>query len=513
MNTLQTVKLSELHPSKTNPRKHFPETELKELQASITENGLQQALIVRKNSKGFEIVDGERRYRALKALGHESVMIELRELTDAEVLEYQLMTFLHRKDITPLEEANAYSELSTKGMSPEQIAAKVGKPVHHIVRILRLLKLIPEAKKKYEEGKLPIGHAMEICRLQPQDQERAVKYIFDFDHLGMSDVVSISHLKDFIEDEIHLDLRKISFSKTDPKLVEKAGACTHCVKRTGFNVGLFPDIQQADTCTDPKCFKEKVEAHIAQEKARLKEKKEKVVEFTPQYNKPADHPHAITVRSYKEVKGKPCKYAVNGIAVAGSDRGKVTLICNNKECSKHWGNDYRHDQAVEKKTEKKKSPEQLEKERIAKLKEEMKQEKEHRFIEAVKDELPSYVPSVANKTLYANILEAFFTDWNIRQDLADAMKLKKGIKLEKLPPKKLIQGLYLGSFLFRFSNSNEDEKLIMQTAKEWEVDTATIKKDIHKIVEQEYAEKMKPLQSEGTATKSDLALPEKEEEE
>jgi len=443
----QIIQLSDLQPSPTNPRKHFQNAELLELAESIKTNGLQVPIIARQVGKKsatktvedstrradkYEVIDGERRYRACKEIGLKEVTVDLRTMNDQEVIEFQLMTFLHRKDITPIEEANAYMELSKKGVAPETIGARVAKPVSHIVRILRLLKLIPQAKKLFDSEVLPLGHALEICRLQPADQEDALKTVLP---VGEDVPISLARFKSFIEKDYHLDLRKISFSKTDPKLVMEAGPCTHCVKRTGFNQGLFPDIQKADTCTDPACFKLKVEAHILQEKNRLKSEKVKVIEFTPEYTKPEDHPHAITTRSYHEVKGQPCKYAVQGIAVAGSDRGKLSLICNNKECSKHWGNDHRHSGAVEKKAEKKQSPAQAEKKRIEYLKKKIAQEKEHKLLEALVEVIPNHVPSVYDKKLWVRVVQSFMNNWQCGSFVRGHLKLKKNVNFEKLPPK------------------------------------------------------------------------------
>ncbi|MHB1051413.1 MAG: ParB/RepB/Spo0J family partition protein [Bacteroidota bacterium] len=514
---IESIGIGEIMPSKTNPRKTFDNADIAELAASIKANGLQQPIIVRlvKDSKKgmHEIIDGERRFRACLSLKMNSVTAEVRDMSDEEVLEFQLMTFLHRKDITPLEEANAFHDLSKQGHDPESIAARIGKPAHHIVRTLRLLKLVPTAMKSLQKGDLPIGHAFEICRLQPKDQERVMEKVFTdagFDSIEEGKLpISLSALKEFIRNEIHLDLRKISFSKIDAALVPKAGPCTHCVKRTGFNEGLFPDIQQSDTCTDPACFKEKVEAHIAQQKAKLKSEKVKVVEFTPEYQKPADHPNAITVRSYKEVKGKPCKFAVQGIAVDGPNRGKVTPICNNKECSQHWRNDYRRDQALMKKKEKQKTPAQIERERIAKVKEEIKQKAIEIFHQWIPAKVGEKLPSDLNRDTLNLIALALLNNGDpedfVKNSLGisfpwDSAKRKKiisGLKPQKV--KQMIHAIILYDDLDRAS-ANEYEKIIAR----YGVNTKKLMAEATKEAEKEFAEKLKPQSA---------ALPEKEEEE
>jgi ParB/RepB/Spo0J family partition protein len=516
---IQSIDIGHIVPSKTNPRKYFNDADIAELAESIKANGLQQPIVVRlvkdPNEGLYEIIDGERRYHACLSIKASTVSAELREMSDVEALEYQLMTFLHRKDITPLEEAGAFQDLAKQGNDLESIAARIGKPLHHIVRTLRLLKLVPAAMKSLQKGDLPIAHAFEICRLQAKDQERVMEIAFSMP-MSASDIVknrsvpiSIITLKNFIQEQIHLDLRKISFSKTDPALVAKSGPCTHCVKRSGFNQGLFPDIQQSDTCTDPACFKEKVEAHIVQQKAKLKSEKVKVVEFTPEYQKPSDHPHAITVRSYKEVKGKPCKYAVQGIAVDGPERGKVTPICNNKECSQHWRNDYRRDQALMKKKEKQKTPSQLEKERIAKVKEEIKQKTSEIFQQWIPAKVGEKLPTDLNRETL-NRIALILTDSDnpehfIKQSLDislpwDTSKKKKiiaGLNLKKV--KQLIHAVILYDDLDRAS-ANEYEKIIAR----YGVNTKKLMAEATKEAEKEFAEKLKPQSA---------ALPEKEEEE
>ncbi|MFZ2190028.1 MAG: ParB/RepB/Spo0J family partition protein [Candidatus Magasanikiibacteriota bacterium] len=501
--------------SKTNPRTQFPENEIAELAESITKNGQQLPIVVREiGEKKYELVDGERRLRACKFAKIETINAEVREMTDVEVLKYQLMTFLHSKNITPLDEAKSLLNLSKMGLSPEQIAGEVAKDVTHVIRYLRLLKLIPEAMKDFSTGKLPLAHALEICRLQPFDQEKAMEYTMG-DFYETDQARSISDVKDYIFQQIHLDLRKISFSKTDPHLLPKAGACTMCVKRSGFNAGLFPDIQLKDTCTDPACFKEKIEAHISAEKASIKAKDLKVIEIATGYNKPKDHPQSITNRSYKEIKGKPCKYAIMGIAVDGSTIGKSIQICNNKECSQHWG--VKQNSGVRsQKPEKAKTPEQVEKARIAKLKEEMQADIENKTIEQLYAILPDHIPSILNKTGYAYIVKSLMDRWYVADDVREIFKLKKNQKYDKLPPKKLISILHFAAFL-NLKDGNEEEA-ILEAAKLWKVNIEKVRKETTEIVKLEYAEKMKPVEvqnekGEVTSKKGSLALPEKESEE
>jgi ParB/RepB/Spo0J family partition protein len=508
--------------SKTNPRTQFPESEIAELAESIKKNGQQLPIVVREIAeKKYELVDGERRLRACKLAKFRTINAEVREMTDVDVLKYQLMTFLHSKNITPLDEAKSLLNLSKMGLTPEQIAGEVAKDVTHVIRYLRLLKLIPEAMKEFEKGNLPLAHALEICRLQPKDQETVLEWTME-DFQELDQAKSISDVKNYIITQVHLDLRKISFSKTDPHLLPKAGACTMCVKRSGFNKDLFNDITMADTCTDPACFKEKIEAHISAEKNLLKQKDLKVVEIATGHNKPKDHPQAITDRSYKVIKGKPCKSAIMGIAIDGSDIGKSIAVCRDKECSQHWG-EKQKSEVSEQKAEKPKTPEQVEKARVAKLKEEIEALIENNTITKVVEILPKHVPSIFNKQLMIRVVEAFASYYWIDREMRKACGVKPKQKITKLPPKKLIEMMHVGSFLKLKEDSNDEPALIFETAKLWKVNVEKIRKEVTKEVTKEYAEKMMPVLTPSVPAehlplkkgenKKSLALPEKESEE
>lgn len=489
----QEISIKDLIQSPFNPRKTFSETALNELSESIAATGLQQSIVVRPVGKKWEIVDGERRYRALKMLNRDKVMVEPHDFTDQEAIEYQLMTFLQRAGITATEEANAYMTLFEKGASTEEIAAKVGKPESYIIRILRLLKLITSAKQQFDKEILPLGHALEICRLQPSDQQKALEYIFR----QYEDVpCGLRDLKVFIEQEVCLDLRKITFSKTDTELVREAGPCTHCMKRTGFNQGLFPDIEQVDTCTDPACFKLKVEAHIQQEKDRLKSEDKLFIEITTDIRKPADHPNAITTRSYQPVKGKVCKYAVSGIIVDGADRGKVIPICRDKECAKHWGHMTHHDTAVAKSAEKNKSPEAIEKERIEKVKQQIEHRTHQITSELIDKEIPQKLPETIEDSHLFQIADFILNDYaatgfvnkTIYPDLDEK-------QLKKLKPAELIKVIHCGIIGTRIENDRYDGKVRISICKELGIDVKALTKQAKTVAQAEFAEQLKPQQS------------------
>lgn len=145
-----------------NPRRSFPERELDELAASITQRGLLQPLLVRPHGEGhgFEIVAGERRWRAAQRARLHEVPALVRELDDAEALEIALMENIQRADLNPLEEAQGYQQLIERfGHTQQRLAEALGKSRSHIANTLRLLTLPPEVRAHLDSGALTAGHA------------------------------------------------------------------------------------------------------------------------------------------------------------------------------------------------------------------------------------------------------------------------------------------------------------------------------------------------------------------
>ena len=158
---LRHLPIELLHPNPNNPRKTFREDELEELSRSIREKGLLQPLVVRQRDDGeYEIVAGERRWRASQRAGLHELPVLIRELSDAETLEIALIENIQRADLNPLEEARAYGQLLEQfSYTQQQLADSVGKSRSHIANTIRLLNL-PESVRAYiENGKLTAGHA------------------------------------------------------------------------------------------------------------------------------------------------------------------------------------------------------------------------------------------------------------------------------------------------------------------------------------------------------------------
>jgi ParB family chromosome partitioning protein len=172
-----------LRGGKFNPRKDFAEAELTELADSIRSKGLIQPIVVRphpEDAQAFEIVAGERRWRAAQRAGIHSVPIIVRELTDKEVLELAIIENVQRADLNAIEEANGYRELIERfHYSQEQVSDIIGKSRSHVANTLRLLKLPDSVRAYVQEGKLTAGHARAL--VGRTDAEELAKRILDTD--------------------------------------------------------------------------------------------------------------------------------------------------------------------------------------------------------------------------------------------------------------------------------------------------------------------------------------------
>jgi ParB family transcriptional regulator, chromosome partitioning protein len=156
------LSLDQLHPSGHNPRKSFDDLELVDLTDSIRQKGLLQPIIARpdRTRGGFEIVAGERRWRAAQKASLHTVPVIVRELSDSEAAEFALIENVQRTDLNPIEEATGYSELIERfGYTQEQVADAVGKSRSHLANTLRLLRLPASVQALLQDGRLTSGHA------------------------------------------------------------------------------------------------------------------------------------------------------------------------------------------------------------------------------------------------------------------------------------------------------------------------------------------------------------------
>ena len=165
----------DIHPNTHQPRKEFDDSAISELAASIKEKGILQPLIVRQSVKGYEIIAGERRWRAAQSAGVTEVPIIVKEATDREMLELALIENLQREDLNPIEEAYAYQHLINDfGLTHEDVSQQIGKDRSTITNQLRLLRLPDEAKSALTQGDISTGHARALLSLELESDIIAV---------------------------------------------------------------------------------------------------------------------------------------------------------------------------------------------------------------------------------------------------------------------------------------------------------------------------------------------------
>ena len=165
------IPLSELRANPYQPRKNFDDESLRELADSIKEHGVFQPIIVKKSIKGYEIIAGERRCRASKIAGKETIPAIIRSFTDEQMMEIALLENLQRENLSAIEEAIAYrSMIDSLNLTQEELAKKVGKSRSHITNILGLLRLPNEVRSMITNNELTMGHARTISKLESEEE-------------------------------------------------------------------------------------------------------------------------------------------------------------------------------------------------------------------------------------------------------------------------------------------------------------------------------------------------------
>jgi ParB family chromosome partitioning protein len=177
---IQRILIEAIVPNRYQPRHLFPEDELAELTASIKESGVLQPIVVRRKGDGtYELIAGERRWRASKEAGLDTIPVVIKNCTDQESLLLALVENIQREDLNPMETARAYSRMMNEfGLTQDAIALKVGRDRSSVANFVRLTQLHPEIQHLVEAGSLSAGHAKAILGLpSPEDQLRLGKMV------------------------------------------------------------------------------------------------------------------------------------------------------------------------------------------------------------------------------------------------------------------------------------------------------------------------------------------------
>jgi ParB family chromosome partitioning protein len=170
--SVQNVSIGMIAPSALQPRVEFPAEQLAELVESIRERGIIQPLIVRQSPGGYELIAGERRWRAAKEVGLQDVPVIVRQASDQDVLELALIENLQREGLNPIEEAVAYEKLSKDfSLTQEEISKKVGKNRATVANAMRLLDLSDKSKSLLKHGRISVGHAKVLLSLKGHEEQ------------------------------------------------------------------------------------------------------------------------------------------------------------------------------------------------------------------------------------------------------------------------------------------------------------------------------------------------------
>lgn len=257
--------------SQAERRKHFDKAAIGELAESIKSIGLLSPLIGRQVNGHIELVAGERRYLAAQKAGLKVINVTVRQLTDDQVLEVQLIENLQREGLHELAEAEGYEALQKLGHGAAEIADKVGKSKAYVYARMKLLALVKDSRKAFYEGKLSASTALLLARIPIEAlQKQALKEITETNRWG-DGPMSVREAGEHIQENYMTRLDTAGFPTEDADLLPAAGACSACPKRTGNQPELFSDIKRGDVCTDPVCFKAKRQAFAERAIAKAKE--------------------------------------------------------------------------------------------------------------------------------------------------------------------------------------------------------------------------------------------------
>ncbi|MBA3712358.1 MAG: ParB/RepB/Spo0J family partition protein [Pyrinomonadaceae bacterium] len=359
------VPLARITPSQTNPRRDFPQDGIESLADSIRQHGVLQPILLRPTAEhtdgkpAYEIVAGERRFRGAKLAEQPSIPARIVEMSDDEVLQVQIIENLQREDVHPLDEARGFLHLKeATQLDLADIAQRIAKDVRYVARRLALTNLIEEAQTDFRQERITLAHALEICRLSPEIQTPALAACYERKHVwnGREQTHTqvpdkekparhVRYLQDWIQQNVHLNLHKAPFKMDDTRLREDGLTCLLCPQRTGFNVGLFADVKNNDTCLNPACFRTKLQTFVQITKTELDVKANAPTPYISTYysrDTRAQFEDVLTQPQYQllEKKVDRCEYAERAIYVDGAEVGHVRWICREKTCKDHLGRYY-----------------------------------------------------------------------------------------------------------------------------------------------------------------------------
>ena len=503
-----------LTESASNPRKRFDENGLNELAASFKTQGVLAPLLVRElDESKYEVIAGARRLRAAKLAELESVPVRVVKLTDAESIEAQCVENLQREDIHPLEEALGFKSLLELGepYSIAHIAARAGKSEAYIYGRLRLADLIPSVAEAFLKDKITIGHALLIAKLPASQQQEA--FTASFRGIWTSEgnaqiLIPVRELAAWIESNILLQLASARFDKQDETLFPEAGSCGDCPKRTGFNKLLFADVRK-DSCTDPQCFRAKIDAHVAKTLAA----KPNLVQISSAWNTREGAP--LGRNRYLELQTKkakangprtkqvgferPCDKMTEAIVMDGGRRGELVKVCADLTCRVHHPDTPSPQQVERQRAEERK---RVEKDKLAIT-------TRHRILATILDRVSVPLKKVDLLTVAQHILASvphnrlplIAKRHKLEIDKSSTspveLLLKHVSRYDESGLSRLLLEISLLESVYR-SGGEAHSDVLLNTAKRYRVDTEKVQKD----VAQEFAAKQKKKEKKPAPDKS-----------
>ncbi len=237
------IEIGKLDGREGNPRRRLGD--VAGLAASIRSFGILEPLVVRVKGKRYEVIAGHRRLAAAKSIKLRKVPCVVRTFDDLEAEGAALVENIQREGLEPIDEGDAIAALVDQGETIEGVAEKVGRSISYVAKRRQLATLHPKARAAVQKGEVSLGVALQIARLPKAQHVEALELLEGHTEESARSTIERSFL---------LRLADAPFSRTDPNLQPKAGACSKCPKRTGAQPALFDDVKGKDVCTDRACF-------------------------------------------------------------------------------------------------------------------------------------------------------------------------------------------------------------------------------------------------------------------
>lgn len=325
----QMMPRTSITASPLNPRKNFDKVKLQELAATMGNGvGIIEPLVVRAKGAKFELVAGERRWRAAEIAGLDDVPVVIKALTDAQVLEIMVIENDQREDINPLEEGDGFKRLMKFGFDVDKLAGRIGRSRKYIYDRVKLLELVPEAKTLLLDGRITAGHAILIARLTELQQKKVLHV--DHNSYGQNKSALFENEQGLFTPDERDEQKSAPKDRYRGMKAKSVGELEAWISEhvrfdaaAPVNVELFPETKEI----------------LAEAK--------KVVEIThnsyvqPDAKDGLGNQRIFSRFTWKradgERKSKGCQKSVTGVIVVGPGRGEAFEVCVNKECATHWG--------------------------------------------------------------------------------------------------------------------------------------------------------------------------------